>query len=95
MWKKREKKRKKFGEGGYRNRDLLVKNFSALPSALWRRRYTSRNNAYIVIFRTKVEISTTGRCTIFRHNKHSNFYKTVNIRRLILGKYFNFKTTQL
>jgi hypothetical protein len=36
----------------------------------------------------KVDIS---RCTIFRHNKHSNFYGTVNIRRLILGKFLNFK----
>jgi hypothetical protein len=29
--------------------------------------YTLQNNAYIVIFITKVEISTTGRRTIFRH----------------------------
>jgi hypothetical protein len=50
---------------------------------------------HIAIFITKVEISIPTQCIIFRHNRHSNFYETVNIRRLILGKFLNYKTTEL
>jgi hypothetical protein len=38
--------------------------------------------AYIAIFITKVEISTPGQCSIFKYNKHSNFYRTVILRLL-------------
>jgi hypothetical protein len=47
------------------------------------------------IFITKVEINTTGSCTIFKHNKHSNFHSSVNIWRMILGIFLNCKTTEL
>jgi hypothetical protein len=46
-------------------------------------------------FNTKVEISTLGYCTMSRHNKHSNFYWTANIWKLILGKFLNYKTIDL
>jgi hypothetical protein len=46
------------------------------------------------IFITKVELSTIGNCTIFRHNKHFNFYRSLNIWRVILGNFLNYKTTE-
>jgi hypothetical protein len=48
-----------------------------------------------VIFISKVEVSIPGLGFIFRHNKHLNFYRTENIRRLMLGKFLNFKAIEL
>jgi hypothetical protein len=36
-----------------------------------------------------------GKVLIFRHNKHLNFYRIVNIWRLILQKFLNYKSTEL
>jgi hypothetical protein len=51
-------------------------------------------NAYICDLHCKSRISTTGNCTILRHNQHLNFYRSVNIWRVILGNFLNYKTTE-
>jgi hypothetical protein len=40
---------------------------------------------YIVIVITTVENRTIGERVIFRHNKHLNFYRSVNIWKMILA----------
>jgi hypothetical protein len=47
------------------------------------------------LFKIFYKISTPGQGSIIKHNKRSNFYRTVNIRRLIFGKFPNFRTTEL
>jgi hypothetical protein len=43
------------------------------------------------IFITKVENRTIGNFTISRHNKYLNFYRSVNIWRVILGNFLNIR----
>jgi hypothetical protein len=70
--------------------DLWIKS-QALYQCSYRgaETHASRYNAYIAIFITKVP----GLCSIFRHNKNSKFYRTVNIRRLMVN--FLILTTEL
>jgi hypothetical protein len=49
----------------------------------------TRYNNYI----TTVASRTTGDSIIFRHNKHLNFYRSVNIWKLILENFLNYKIT--
>jgi hypothetical protein len=60
--------------------------------------YVSHKNASIQQFLLPMFTFLYNRSSyyfFFRHNKHSIFYRTVNIWRLILGKFFNYKTTKL
>jgi hypothetical protein len=36
----------------------------------------------------------TGESVIFRHNKHLNFYRSINIWKLILENFLNYKITE-
>jgi hypothetical protein len=80
------------GAAGIRTCDLRVKKNALIAPRRLACKYVKRLCVCIAIFIAKVEISTSGYCTICRHYKHSNFYRTVNIRRLILGKCLNFKS---
>jgi hypothetical protein len=63
--------------------DWQVRKKSLISWNIGDRRYESRNleQLEIVLF--------------FRHDKHLNFYRTVNIWRLILQKFLNYKSTKL
>jgi hypothetical protein len=71
---RRKKKRKNSAKTGIEIATFWLKS-RALYQCSYRDAdaYTSRYHAYIAIFITKVDISTTDRCTIFRHNnKHTD-----------------------
>jgi hypothetical protein len=86
--RKREKRKtneKKIGAAGFRTRDLWVKkqNKTKQKNSIPLRHsdlhvIRSQECVCTAIFVTKVEISTSVYCIIARHNKHSNFYRTVN-----------------
>jgi hypothetical protein len=99
MYKKRENnaKKQKFG----RRRDMipgpLDQKSVALQTALWRlgckgltTKYLYSNHHY-----ESLKLELLGKVHIFRHDKHLNFYRTVNIWRLILHKFLNYKSTKL
>jgi hypothetical protein len=98
MYKKKEKaKKQKFG----RRRDTipgpLNKKSVALPTALWwlgckclTTKYRYSDHHYESPY-----LELLGKVHIFRHDKHLNFYRTVNIWRLILQKFLNYKSTEL
>jgi hypothetical protein len=101
MYKKREKaKKQKFG----RQRDTipgpLDQKSVALPTALkalWRLGYKWLTTKYLYSYRhyESPNLELLGKVHIFRHDKHVNFYRTVNIWRLILQKFLNYKSTEL
>jgi hypothetical protein len=97
MYKKRENKAKKQKFG--RRRDTihgpLDQKSDALPTEEWRLATSSwQNNIYIAIVITTVENRTIGKSVIFRHDKHLNFYRSVNIWKLILENFLNYKITE-
>jgi hypothetical protein len=93
---RKKRKKKKVGEAGYRiGCDLLVK-FKRKSNPLGHRdEIDCAECVYIVSFIPTVKISTPAWCSIFRHNKHLNFCRTVNFRRLRLRKVLNFKTATM
>jgi hypothetical protein len=96
MYKKRENKAKqqKFG----RRRDTI-------PGSQIRRLTDCAMVAWLQVFDTKYlysdrhyespNLEVLGKVHIFRHDKHWNFYRTVNMCRLILQKFLNYKSTDL
>jgi hypothetical protein len=97
MYTKRENKatKQKFGADGIRSSDLWIKNPSpyrlscyGLATSDW------QNNVYIAIVITTVKNRTIGQSVIFRHNKHLKFYRSVNIWKLILENFLNYKITE-
>jgi hypothetical protein len=81
---------------GIQTYDLLIKmsRLNPLGHHGWDRKQ-SQEHVYIAIFITNFIKRTSGCCSICRHNKHSHFYRTLNIRRLRFGKFSYFKTLQL
>jgi hypothetical protein len=55
---------------------------------------TPEKHLLVQLHTGKVKVRTIGNCTIFRHNIHSNFYISVNIWRVILGNFLNYRTTE-
>jgi hypothetical protein len=53
-----------------------------------------QKNIYIAIVITTVENRKIGESVIFRHNKHLNFYRSINMWKLILENFFNYKITE-
>jgi hypothetical protein len=93
--KKRKQKSKNSGADGIRSSDLWIKNPS--PNRLSNDGVAAssrQNNIYIAIVITTVENRTTGKSVIFRHNKHLNFYRSVNIWKLILENVLNYKIAE-
>jgi hypothetical protein len=80
---------------GTRTRDLLLKSLAlCLVSIAGKHTFSCNIMPIYAIFITKVKVTTTGNCTIFRHNIHSNFYTSVNIWMVILGNFLNYRTTE-
>jgi hypothetical protein len=93
--KEKTKQNKNSGADGIRSTELWIKNPTpyrlsndGLATSGW------QNNIYIAIVITTVENRTIGKSVIFRHNKHLNFYRSVNIWKLILENFLNYKITK-
>jgi hypothetical protein len=90
-------KSKNSGADGIRYPDLWIKKSVALPTALWRLGCKWLTTKYLYSDRhyESPNLELLGKVPIFRHDKHLNFYRTVNIWRLILQKFLNYKSTKL
>jgi hypothetical protein len=98
MYKKRENKAKKQNFGC--PRDTIPgppdQKSVALPTALWQLGSKCLTSKYLYSDRhyESPHLELLGKVHIFRHDKHLNFYRTVNIWRLILQKFLNYKSTE-
>jgi hypothetical protein len=99
MYKKRENKAKKQKFGLRRDTipGPLDQNSDALPTVLWRLGWKWLTTKYLYSDRhyESPNLELLGKIHIFRHEKHLNFYRTVNIWRLVLQKFLHYKSTEL
>jgi hypothetical protein len=98
MYKKKEKaKKQKFRHRRDTIPGPLNKKSVALPTALWRLGCKCLTTKYLYGDRhyESPNLELLRKVHIFRHDKHLNFYRTVNIWRLIFQKLLNYKYAEL